>query len=96
MAALINTGGYPTEFANQSSLIQEYVRYFESQVSLMDLQDQVNNFINLLRGPTVINRAGIRFITLETALSNNQTFTYFAQVHFVLIGDADDSATIGV
>lgn len=97
MAKLIANGvmNIPTQGSTE---ISEYVKHFESDVSFEDLQDQINVYMLLLKSPTFTNRASIRGITFQIVEKqqnpNKGTFLYYAQLHFVLVGDGDDSAEL--
>ena len=76
--------------------ITELVKNFESDVSFDDLQLKINAYLLLLKSPVIVNRVSIRdirFQVLETA-PPMPVIIYYAQLHFVLVGDGDDSASI--
>lgn len=74
-----------------SSAITELVKHFESNVSFDDLQSKINTFLLLLKTPLFPNRPSIRTITFNVFEKlenpNKGDFHYFAQIHYILIGD---------
>lgn len=95
MAQYLPTGNL--KFPSQgSSEISQYVKHFESDVSFDDLQQQINVYLLLLKSPSFTNRPAIRDIRFQVLVTNPpQPITmYYAQLHFVLVGDGDDSASI--
>lgn len=77
-----------------SNELTELVKHFESDVSFEDLQDQINIYLLLLKSPTFVNRASIRDIRFQVHSSAPPQLVYYAQIHFVLVGDGDDSANL--
>ncbi len=77
-----------------SAELTELVKHFESDVSFEDLQDQINAFLLVLKSPTFVNRPAIREIKFQVFSTSPPTTVYFAQLHFVLVGDGDDSGVL--
>ena len=79
-----------------SSQLQELVKHFESDVSFDNLQTQINVWLLLLGTPFFINRPAIREITFEVHETGQPmpVIMYYAQVHYVLVGDGDDAPNI--
>ena len=79
-----------------SSLIQELVKHFESDVSFDDLQTKINVWLLLLGTPFFVNRPAIRDISFTVVETNPPMpiIMYYAQVHYVLVGDGDDAPNI--
>jgi hypothetical protein len=85
------------EKPNQSpQVFNEYVKHFESNISFGDLQDQINDFLALLGSDIILNRPSIKNIEFEVFMKDPPmaTIIYFAQVHYLLTGDNDDSPNI--
>ena len=95
MAKLLPFGNlkYPSQ---GSSELTELVRHFESDISFDDLQQQINAFLLVLKSPVFTNRPAIRDIRFLVVETNPPMpiIMYYAQLHYVLVGDGDDSAEI--
>lgn len=93
MAKLLPYGmiRFPSQGSNELS---ELVKHFESDVDFEDLQDQINVYLLLLKSPTFTNRVAIRDIRFQVHSSAPPQLVYYAQLHFILVGDGDDSASI--
>lgn len=80
---------FPTQ---GSSDILELVKHFESNVSFGNLQDQINAWLLFLTSDVIINRPSIRDISFTVFEKSKPMgeMRYYAQVHYILIGDADD------
>lgn len=95
MARYLPYGG--VTFSSQgSSLITELVKHFESSVSFDDLQNQINVWLILIGSEVILNRPAIRNISFSVFEKSNPMaeMRYFAQVHYILIGDADDAPNL--
>lgn len=97
MASFLPYGG--VTFPSQGSTkITELVKHFSGNVDFIELQDQINIWLSLLVSNVIINRPAIRTITFHVFEKlenpNKGDFQYFAQVHYILIGDADDSLSL--
>ena len=96
MAKFLPYGG--VEFPAQGSTeIQELVKHFSSSVDFEDLQDQINVWLILINSDVIANRPAIREISFNVIDKNsnpNKGFNFFAQVHYILLGDADDSPSL--
>ena len=90
--------GLVTFSSQGSNEILELVKHFTSTVDFGDLQDQINLFFVLLNSNVIENRPAIRAINFNVFEKlenpNKGDFHYFAQVHYILIGDADDSPNL--
>lgn len=86
---------FPTQ---GSSDVLELVKHFTSTVDFDELQDQINVWLLLINSDVIVNRPSIRTITFNVfeKLENPDKgqFNYFAQVHYILLGDADDSPNL--
>jgi hypothetical protein len=84
---------FPSQGSNE---ISEFVKHFESDVSFDALQIKINLYLLLLKSPAFTNRPAIRDIRFQVFESQppQPIITYYAQLHFVLVGDGDDSASI--
>jgi hypothetical protein len=80
---------FPTQ---GSSSIHELVKHFESNESFDNLQQKINTWLILIGLDVNPNRPSIRTITFDVfeKLENPDKgqFQYFAQVHYMLMGDA--------
>jgi hypothetical protein len=95
MAKFLAYGG--VRFPSQgSSELQELVKHFETNISFDDLQDQINLWLLFLSSNTIINRPSIRDISFSIFEKSNpqSEMRYFAQVHYLLLGDADDAPNL--
>lgn len=94
MAKFLPYGG--VTFPSQGSTdILELVKNFTSTVDFEELQDQINLWLILINSNVILNRPAIRAITFQVhnELSPSQ-IVYYAQVHYILLGDADDSPNL--
>jgi hypothetical protein len=95
MAKFLPYGG--VTFPSQGSTeILELVKHFTSNVDFDELQDQINVWLVLLNSEVIVNRPAIRAITFTVFETSNPgaEMRYFAQVHYILLGDADDSPSL--
>lgn len=97
MAKYLPYGG--VTFGSQgSNLIQERVKHFSSFIDFDELQEQINAWLFFISSQVIGNRPAIRtinFLIMNKPEQPNKGFQYFAQVHYMLIGDADDDINIG-
>jgi hypothetical protein len=97
MAQYLAYGGvtYPPQ---GSTIIQELVKHFENNVSFEDLQDEINLWLILIGGPLILNRPSIRSVAFSHYIKptnpNKDSIIYLAQIHYMLIGDADDAPNL--
>ena len=83
-------------FASQGSTdLLELVKHFTSDVDFEELQEQINLWLVLINSNVILNRPAIRAITFQVHnnLAPPETL-YYAQVHYILLGDADDSPNL--
>ncbi|GAG38164.1 unnamed protein product [marine sediment metagenome] len=96
MAKFLPFGG--VTFPSQGSTdLLELVKHFSSSVDFDDLQDQINTWLLLINSDLIENRPAIRnisFNVIDKTSNPNKGFNYFAQVHYILLGDADDSPNL--
>ena len=94
MAKYLPYGGvtFPPQGSGE---IQERVKHFESDVSFENLQIQMNIWLLFISSQAVLNRPAVRNISfshyIKPSNPNKNTIIYLAQVHYILIGDADES-----
>ncbi len=95
MAKFLPYGGV-TFPAQGSSEILELVKHFTSDVDFEELQDQINVWLVLINSDVIVNRPAIRNISFQVVDNTppNAALLYYAQVHYILLGDADDSPSL--
>jgi hypothetical protein len=95
MAKFLPYGGvvFPSQGSNE---ILELVKHFESNLGFDELQDQINLWLVFINSDVILNRPAIRSITFAVFEKSNPgaEMRYFAQVHYILVGDADDSPSV--
>jgi hypothetical protein len=95
MAKFLPYGGvtFPAQGSNE---ILELVKHFESTVDFDQLQNKINLWLVLINSDVVVNRPAIRNISFTVFETSNPgaEMRYFAQVHYILLGDADDSPSL--
>ena len=95
MAKFLPYGG--VTYASQGSTdLLERVKHFTSDVDFDDLQDQINIWLVLLNSNVIVNRPAIREIKFQVLDETNPPggIFYYCQVHYILVGDADDSPNL--
>ncbi len=95
MAKFLPYGG--VVFPSQgSSEILELVKHFTSTVDFDELQDQINVWLVFINTDVILNRPAIRNISFQVVDKTppNAALLYYAQVHYILLGDADDSPSL--
>jgi hypothetical protein len=95
MAKFLPYGGviFPSQGSNE---ILELVKHFESNVDFDELQEQINLWLVLINSEVILNRPAVRSITFSVFEKSSPMaeMRYFAQVHYILVGDADDSPSL--